>query len=199
LLRKSGGLTNATISVLFSNQNGSITVDSGTLRLANANYVQGSGALTIKIGGRGAGQFGQLSVSGNATLSGPLNISLASGFTPMNGDQFQILSCASRSGTFSALNVPAGFAVNYSGSGVTLVVTNAALIMAQHASARLAADSLGFSLQSVSNRTYTVERSDDLRSANWAIFTNFTGDGSLMRINVPVTNVPQRFFRVRER
>jgi hypothetical protein len=55
-----------------------------------------------------------------------------------------------------------------------------------------------FGFQSVSNQSYTIQRNDDLATANWIFYTNFTGNGSLMQLVTPVTNVPQRFFRVRQ-
>ena len=50
----------------------------------------------------------------------------------------------------------------------------------------------------VSNQSYTVQRNDDLNTTNWVFYTNLSGNGSLMQVLAPVTNVPQRFFRVRQ-
>ena len=125
LVRKSGGTNTATISAPFSNQNGAIEVDLGTLALTSGNYVQGRGAFTVQLGGTNAGQFGQLRVSGNASLSGPLNVLLTNGLLPSVGSQFQILACANRGGVFSSEAMPTGISVNYSNSGVFLVVTGA--------------------------------------------------------------------------
>ena len=55
-----------------------------------------------------------------------------------------------------------------------------------------------FGFQSVSNQSYTIQRNDDLTTANWIFYTNFTGNGSLMQLVAPVTNTPHRFFRVRQ-
>ena len=55
-----------------------------------------------------------------------------------------------------------------------------------------------FVVQSVSNQSYTIQRNDDLTTANWIFYTNFTGNGSLMQLVAPVTNTPRRFFRVRQ-
>jgi len=128
LLLKSGGTNSSTISVPFSNQNGSIEVDSGVLAVSG-NYIQGRGAFTVQLGGTNAGQFGQLS-AGNASLAGPLNIELAKGFTPPLGSRFQILACASLSGSFASGAVPGGIAINYANNGVFLVVTGAVTLSA---------------------------------------------------------------------
>jgi len=55
-----------------------------------------------------------------------------------------------------------------------------------------------FGVQSVSNQSYTIQRNDDLTTMNWVFHTNLTGNGSLMQVLAPVTNVPHRFFRVRQ-
>ncbi|MGA2656274.1 MAG: LamG-like jellyroll fold domain-containing protein [Verrucomicrobiota bacterium] len=122
LLRKSGGTNSATISVAFNNQDGSIEVDSGVL--AVNHYAQGLGALTVQLAGTNSGQYGQLSAA-SASLSGPLNVELVKGFTPPPGSQFQILSCASLSGSFKGGGLPGGIAINYNTNGVFLVVTGA--------------------------------------------------------------------------
>jgi hypothetical protein len=54
-----------------------------------------------------------------------------------------------------------------------------------------------FSFQSASNQTYTVEYHDDLTMTHWEYYSTTGGDGSLMSCLIPMTNTPQRFFRVR--
>ena len=70
------------------------------------NFPQTStGALTIDIGGLTPGsQFDQLKVSGQAILSGTLNLCLANGFVPAVGDRFEILTFGSRAGDFAVIN-----------------------------------------------------------------------------------------------
>jgi hypothetical protein len=65
-----------------------------------------AGTLDIEIGGTTAGSgYDQLTVSGDATLAGTLNVTL-DGFAPALGDTFKIVTCASCSGTFDTLNLP---------------------------------------------------------------------------------------------
>jgi hypothetical protein len=198
-LRKSGGngISSFGINsgVAFNNLNGSIEVDSGQLSLNGQSYAQGSGSFIVTLGGISAGQSGQL-LCGPATLGGPLQVKLASGFAPAIGNQFQILSCSSESGNFSGLNVPAGISVNYSNNGVFLVVTGT--VPAQIVGPSLDGTNFAFSLGTISNQSYTVQRNDDLNSTNWVFYTNFTGNGSPMQVSAPATSVPHRFFRVRQ-
>jgi hypothetical protein len=74
----------------------------------NGDYTQtATGALDIGLGGVTAGtQYGQLAVTGTATLDGTLGVTLLNGFQPMLNDQFAVLTFGSRSGTFGKLNFP---------------------------------------------------------------------------------------------
>jgi hypothetical protein len=61
------------------------------------NYGQASnGTLNIQIGGAnpgtGTGYYSQLSISGTASLSGLLDVSLLNGFSPVNDEIFVILT-----------------------------------------------------------------------------------------------------------
>ena len=69
------------------------------------NYAQSaSGTLNIEIGGLAAGsQFDRLNVTGTATLAGTLHIALIDGFVPSLGDSFQIMTYASRTGSFGTV------------------------------------------------------------------------------------------------
>jgi hypothetical protein len=169
-------------------------VDVGTLSLGGSSYVQGTGGFTVKLGGTNVGQFGQLQC-GSASLGGPLNVSLSGNFAPVRGDQFQILSSSGLSGTFSALNVPQGITVLYTNNSVLLVVTSSALKMVNPA---ITNGNFGFSFETVSGQSYTVQRNDDLATTNWVFYTNLTGNGSLMQVVSPVSNVAHRFFRTRQ-
>jgi hypothetical protein len=196
LLRKSGGNgTSIFNGISFNNQNGSIEVDSGQLSLNGQGYAQGSGSLIVTLGGTNAGQSGQL-VCGSATLDGPLQVKLIGGFVPAPGDQFQIISCSGLAGAFSSTNLPAGISMSYSNNGVYLIMTKPA--PAQLLNPVVTGGNFTFSFGTVNSQSYTVQHNDDPATTNWVSDTNFTGSGSLMQVVTPVTNVPMRFYRVRE-
>jgi uncharacterized repeat protein (TIGR01451 family) len=73
----------------------------GILHIAG-NYAQGlTGALNIELGGVVSGtQYDLLDVTGAASLSGTLNVSLINSFTPISGTVFQIVNFSTRSGDF---------------------------------------------------------------------------------------------------
>ena len=66
------------------------------------NYTQGpTGTLNIELGGVVSGtQHDVLDVTGAASLSGALNVSLINSFTPISGTVFRILNFSARSGDF---------------------------------------------------------------------------------------------------
>jgi hypothetical protein len=72
------------------------------------NYPQtASGTLAIEVGGATPGTgHDRLVVSGAAALAGSLNVSLFGGFTPVLGQQFTVLTFASRTGDFTAVTLP---------------------------------------------------------------------------------------------
>lgn len=72
------------------------------------NYTQtATGSYGVEIGGLAPGtQHDRMAVTGSAGLAGTLNVSLIGGFNPAPGDSFTILTCASRSGTFTTANLP---------------------------------------------------------------------------------------------
>lgn len=198
LLRKSAGTNVSTIGNV-NNQNGDIEVDTGTIALTGGfpdNYVQGSGAFTVNLGGTNSGQFGQLQCN-NATLSGPLNVRLTGSFTPAPGDQFMILTSSSLSGTFSALNVPQGTSVIYTNNNVVLVSTGSGA-GPKIVNPVLSNGNLVFSFATLNGQSYTIQRNDDLATTNWFFYTNLNGNGSLMQVVSPVNKVPQRFFRLKQ-
>ena len=87
----------------------------------DGDYTQGSsGTLAIEIAGLVPGEdHDKLVVTGAANLAGTLDVTLLNGFTPNNGDTFDILDFASVTGDFSTLNLPASFNWNVSTGALT--------------------------------------------------------------------------------
>jgi hypothetical protein len=100
----------------------------GTLTIAG-NYSQNvTGTLSLKLGGTTAGTtYDRLNVSGQTALSGTLSLHLVDGYTPIQGDSLEVVSCGACSGQFAtvsgtALASGAQITVSYSATGVTLGV-----------------------------------------------------------------------------
>jgi hypothetical protein len=84
------------------------TSGSTGLLTINGNYTQtATGILHIGLAGTTAdSQYDQLAVSGTATLAGTLDVTLLHGFQPQNGNQFQVLTYGSQTGTFTKYRFP---------------------------------------------------------------------------------------------
>ena len=57
---------------------------------------------------------------------------------------------------------------------------------------------LVFTFPTAANQSYTMQFNDELVTANWLDQTNLTTDGTLMAVEVPVSDTPQRFYRVKQ-
>jgi hypothetical protein len=78
----------------------------------NGSYTQGAGgSLDIELGGLTQGAtYDLLEITGKATLNGTLNVNLYGGFTPISGNQFDVITYASAIGDFATKNLPDGYA-----------------------------------------------------------------------------------------
>jgi autotransporter-associated beta strand protein len=166
----------------------------------DGSYTQtAAGTLDILLAGPGQPTgFNSLIVSNSASLAGTLSVSVTNGFEPPEGTRFQILSCASCSGVFNALNIPLGLSVNYSNNGVFLVVTGPVILPTTLQAPGILGGNLSFNFQTASNQSYTIQQNSNLDTTNWFFVTNFTGNGSAFQFETPVTSAPQNFFRVRQ-
>jgi hypothetical protein len=101
----------------------------GTLTVSGSYTQTGGGSLTAEIAGTAAGTgYDQLTVTGAATLAGTLTVNSA-GFTPTDGNQFDVLSAGSVSGTFGTVNglASAGGGRSYS-VGYTLTAARLSVV-----------------------------------------------------------------------
>jgi len=195
LVWKSGGTNRSILAAGLSNQEGTVRVDSGAVDLSGGGYAQEGGGFITQITGTNVGQFGQLAC-GNAALGGALTVTLGKGFAPATGQEFEIISCSNVSGDFSSVSVPAGCAVIVSNSGV--YVNFPGVARAQLIGPGLQGGNVVFSLQTVNLQSYTIQESSDLTTTNWVYCTNFTGNGALSQVIVPMTGGAGLYFRVRE-
>lgn len=155
--------------------------------------------MQIDVGGAAPGTgYDRLVVSNAAQLAGALMVKLTNGFTLSGSNSLQIISSANCSGTFSALNLPAGIAVNYSSNGVFLVAAQAAPSPVTILSPQVTGTTFVFGFQTSSNQSYTIQHNLDLGTTNWQAVTNFIGNGSTFEFHFDVNNGSENYLRVRE-
>jgi hypothetical protein len=204
-LQVNGGLTTGVGTVGDPSLDVSMTVNGGVLAPGNPfgtltsaghyGFSMGSAAtLSVVLGG--TNQFSQLAViGGDMNLNGTLNVTLTNGYTPAIGTQFQIVNGTPGSG-FATLNVPQGISVNYSNTGVYLIVTGA--VPAQVVSPQVSGGNFTFNFGTVNGQSYTIQQNTNLAAPNWTFYTNFIGNGLPYQLILPVTGAPGTYFRVRE-
>jgi hypothetical protein len=147
---------------------GIISPDNSTTSLKiQGDYAQLSGGqLNIGIAGTSAGQFGKLTVTGNATLDGTVAVATSNGFVPTPGQDFQVMAFASRAGQFAQTQTNPGLQVAplYNPADVTLQAVSALGVTdpgALPATLRFYSRGVGFALElpaaaEVSVRAYDV-------------------------------------------
>lgn len=92
----------------------------GILNIAG-NYNQGNGELSIEIEGTTPGSgHDRLAITGTATLSGTLSATEINGFNPQTFTSIDILTASSVTGTFSQVNLPQDWTIQYNSNRVTL-------------------------------------------------------------------------------
>lgn len=182
---------------------GVLTLTSG----GNNNYTQAvNGTLIIELGGLTAGtQYSQVAAPGvPVALGGSLNVQLVNGFVPVAGEQFTILTCGSRTGTFAILNgtyLGNGLALVpvYTSTNVTLVASNVTVLQPPISVALTGAqgNSLQLTWPTVIGQQYQVQYSADL--SQWFVLSNFTASATSSSVidPAPIAGVPKRFYRVR--
>lgn len=93
----------------------------GILNIAG-NYNQGNGELSIEIAGTTPGSgHDRLAITGTDTLSGALSATEINGFNPQTFTSIDILTASSVTGTFSQVNLPPFWSVQYAANKVSLV------------------------------------------------------------------------------
>jgi fibronectin-binding autotransporter adhesin len=125
LLTKSAGTGTSNILATTNGVAGTIKPVSGTMAFTSLSE---AGTMFFPVAGASA--FGKVNVSGAFALGGTLTATTTSGYTPVNGTTFQVLTYGSSSGGFATKNLTyAGggqFTDSYTSTAMTLTAGNAA-------------------------------------------------------------------------
>jgi fibronectin-binding autotransporter adhesin len=110
-----GGQVNPGLILGAGDQTNTLTIDGDY-----SDDTTPPGAMWLEIGGPNPGDYDALAVTGTATFKGAFNATLIDGYTPAPAQTFTVLTAASRSGTFTQTNLPAGFTIEYTTTSVIL-------------------------------------------------------------------------------
>ncbi|HEY3854134.1 MAG TPA: hypothetical protein VGO67_07060 [Verrucomicrobiae bacterium] len=130
--RKTGSIGGSTVvqpGVAFNNP-GTLDSQTGNISLQGA-YSLAKGA--VKFGLNSPGNFGSLSLSGAAALTGTISMNLNNGYVPAAGSQFQLVTYGSHSGTFNSAIFPVGISFTYAKTAATLSWSGLARAIGQRA------------------------------------------------------------------
>jgi hypothetical protein len=197
-------LTNSTLGSIygagcFLTNAGSILLSSTPdLFQADWNYVQtSSGTMALVVAGTTAGTTYSRFAANSVTLDGSLAITLANGFSPTNGQSFDIATYGSESGQFALRHLPAlpsnlAWQITYGATAVTLNVVRATTITD---ATRLANGHFQFSLSGPSATSALIQASTNL--VNWtSLQTNTPFTGLLLFDDAQAVGYRVRFYRV---
>jgi hypothetical protein len=191
-VRKTAGRGTTTISLAFTNA-GTLDVQSGIIQLASS-YMQIGG--TMNFGIISLGDYGQITFSGNAPLTGTLSVNFEDGYFPSAGDSFALVSYASHSGIFTNLALPsqAQWQTNYSGTTFTLSVLSASGLPVILKPVSLASGQFTMQLNAEVGPTYILLASTNLTS--WTpLATNTPLAMPLILVDTNASKFPRRFYR----
>lgn len=202
ILRKSTGTGTSTITANFFQDGGMVDLWSGTLALAGAYAPTPGSTLRVVIGGTApATQFSRLTAAGPATLNGTLIVAPANGFVPVSTDTFQIVTGASRTGTFNNFNAasPGGgltFQPQYLANGVQLKMIPG-LPAVDLTSLNYQSGKFQFQFLGGPSGSYVVEATTELGdTALWLpLQTNVASGVPMLFEDANAGLFPQRFYR----
>jgi len=131
IFRKTGGTAAGTIianGVSFTNT-GTLDAQVGLISLQGA-YDLTNGDLNFGL--NSLTNFGQISLTGAALLTGKASANLNGGYIPVEGNSFAVLSFGSEAGAFTSTNLPFAdaWATNYTTTNFVLQVLNSRPILA---------------------------------------------------------------------
>ncbi len=182
------------------NNNGTVNLQTGSLAIDGGYALSGSPRLNVALGGANPGsQFTQETFAGPAALGGILDVTLANGFSPTNGQSFAIVTYGSESGQFASQQLPAlpnnlTWQVTYGATALTLNVVGSTAVTITNAT-RLANGHFQFSLSGSNASSAVIQGSTNLLI--WtSLATNAPFTGSFQYDDAQAVNYRVRFYRV---
>ena len=134
-------------------------------------------------------------LNGSASLLGPDSFSILSG-TP-----FTLASESTTNLIIQFTSLVTGIFSNRvvfttSGGVSTNSVVGRAIAAPMIQSPAMDQDDFSFSFETVTGFTYTIQFKETLQDAEWQTVESQTGDGLVHRLQVPISGLSQRFYRL---
>jgi hypothetical protein len=160
-----------------------------------------SGTLNIELGGLIPGTtHDRLEVTGLATLGGALNVCLAPGYRPQEGDAFPVVTFGSRSGSFAGLgglNLGGGKYLTpvYTPTNFTLLTTNGPTNLFEMVLVRCGEGQFQVRFTGEPGELYEIQASFYLTNDWVTLWTTNSPVGVIDFIDADAPLYPQRFYR----
>lgn len=195
---KSAGTGTHTLSLVRFVQSGTLGIGTGVVRVVG-DYSQGSGAtLQTRVAGREPGTgFGQLQVTGKATLDGALAVASAGGLDLAAGEALPFLTASSRAGFFTtatggAVSRELYLTPTYMDRGVDLRVTGPGAVLGTVTRVN---GQIRIRVIGVAGQRYGVEASTDFN--DWILLSPLIipGSGVAEFMAADLREFPHRCYR----
>ncbi|MBI4664593.1 MAG: hypothetical protein HY735_37855, partial [Verrucomicrobia bacterium] len=166
-----------------------------TLSIEGDYSQSADGVLNFGIRGISAGsQFDTLTISGKAALDGSLNVLLTNAFQPRPGNSFQVMTYASRTGSFAnvkGLDLGGGSALTADFRPTALVLS----LPSPFTFSRTVDGLFKLRFEGATGVSYRLEASSDL--VNWSPLAPTPAAGILEFTDAESAKLARRFYRVR--
>jgi hypothetical protein len=94
----------------------------GTIDIVGDLFLGAASSTDIELWGTTAGQYDLVTVTGNATLGGTLNVTTGNGYVPVVGDTITFLTYGTNGGSYAVSNLPASTYTTVGLSGIRIDV-----------------------------------------------------------------------------
>jgi hypothetical protein len=201
IFRKSGNSQNSLCELengVNFNNSGTLDVQTGGLWIAG-NYTLTGG--TLNFGINSPNNFGSLYLNGNAALTGTLSVNFKNGYVPVADASFPLVSYGSKSGIFTAPNLPhlspgLIWQTNYGSTTFTLIVTSAPPTVLS-AATTTQNGTFSLSWNAIVGGTYQMQYTTNLAPVIWLDLGDpVTASNSTMTASDIIGLNPQRFYRL---
>ena len=144
-----------------------------------------------------AGEHDRLDIGGKALFAGRIVASFTSGFRPLIGNRFEIVSYRSELGAPALADITQSLDLDMGATGLTLVTQREPIIIEPFALAitPIAEQQVKLVLTGQAGQAYTVEGSTDLVNWNEVFSTESAANDTIELVDAPEENIDHQVYR----